>query len=313
LKNARLLQYVGIGIIAIGIPLAVLKVLSRVSQKSLIISVGEGGTTDPAPGVYTRSSGENVTIQAIPNTDYTVGKWVLDGVEVASEVNSYTVTMNQDHTLIVTFWYQGIPPPTYPQAIISTGSVSLISNYLVEHDGIVGCVKIHTADDNWTLDQMIKKPMSFKVIDAAGQGVPSIDVAFWADIPDMSRYSGMTLLDELAYIITNPLILKTDVNGIVSPNVSYLYGKGDQFRLICSDAGIAGWILSPLGIPIPTGSLWDGACPCMGILPWVSVSGEGISGQNLPSAYPNRVNAQVVGTTLITAELMYGGFHIKWG
>jgi len=308
-----MLQYLGIGIIAVGIPLVLWKLASRPLKKSLIISVGEGGTTDPAPGVYTQSSGENVTIQAIPNTDYTVGKWIVDGIEVASEVSSYTVTMNQDHTLIITFWYQGQPPPTYPQSIISTGSVSLTSNYLVEHDGIVGCVKIHSTDENGNWEQFVKLPMSFKVIDAAGQGVPSIDVAFWADIPDASRYSGITLLNGLAYTLANPLVLKTNADGIVTPNVSYLYGKGDQFRLICADAGIGGWILSPLGIPIPTGTLWDGACPCMGILPWVTVFGEGISGQNLPSPYPNRVTAQVVGTTLMTTEFMHGGFHIKWG
>jgi len=310
LNDTKILQYLGIGIIAVGIPLLLWKLASRPSQKSLIISVGEGGTTDPAPGVYTQSSGENVTIQAIPNTDYTVGKWILDGVEVASEVNSYTVTMNQDHTLIITFWYQGQPPPTYPQAIISTGPVSLTSNYLVEHDGVWGCVKIHSADQNWTMDQLVTLPMEFKVIDAGGLGVPSIDVALWADSPDASRYSGVTILNGEVHPFANPLILKTNSEGIVTVNMGYLYGKGDKFKQICADAGIGGWILSPLGIPIPTGPVWDGWCPS--ILPWVSVVGEGISGQNLPTPYPNRVNAQVVGTTLMTAEYIHGGFHIKW-
>ncbi|MCJ7424386.1 S8 family serine peptidase [Candidatus Bathyarchaeota archaeon] len=69
---------------------------------TLAITTTAGGTTDPAPGNYTRSEGQNVPVRAIPDTGYGLGHWELDEVNVGS-ANPYSVLMNNSHTLQAVF------------------------------------------------------------------------------------------------------------------------------------------------------------------------------------------------------------------
>jgi len=304
---------VGVSAIAIGIFLILSKV-SAAAKRYLMISVGEGGTTDPSPGTHSYNRGETVTIKAIPNEGYTVGDWIVDGVLVASGVEQYTVTMDIDHTVIVTFWEGGVPPPSPPVSIVPLGSITVMSNIGVSGSGWGAHFSYHHCDENWNVDSYVKVPIRFKVLDAGGNGVPNVDVALWANVPDESKYAGIVLLDGEPHPETYPLVKKTDSNGVVSADVSYAYGLNDSFKAICTDAGIGYWTYTP---PI---YVYQWKCPespldCQSTAPWAYVYGqfgEGESGQNLPPFQFNEVFAQVVGTTLITKEFAKCGFHIKW-
>jgi hypothetical protein len=69
----------------------------------LTITTTSGGTTNPAPGAYSYSSGQTVQVTAIPNSGYVVDHWELDGTNVSSSNNPITVTMNANHNLNAVF------------------------------------------------------------------------------------------------------------------------------------------------------------------------------------------------------------------
>ena len=69
---------------------------------TLEITTTTGGTTNPPPGNYTYSEGQNVLVQAVPNTGYGLDHWELDEVNVGS-TNPYSVLMNSNHMLHVVF------------------------------------------------------------------------------------------------------------------------------------------------------------------------------------------------------------------
>jgi len=65
---------------------------------TLTILSSTDGTTDPAVGDYTYTSGTNVIVEAVPNPCYQFAYWLLDGSEAGSG-NPITVLMNNNHTL----------------------------------------------------------------------------------------------------------------------------------------------------------------------------------------------------------------------
>jgi len=64
----------------------------------LTISSSTGGTTSPVPGTYTYVNGTNVSVTAIPDTNYVLDHWLLDGNNAGSS-NPIIVLMTDDHTL----------------------------------------------------------------------------------------------------------------------------------------------------------------------------------------------------------------------
>jgi hypothetical protein len=68
---------------------------------SLTIISGAGGTTEPAPSIYTYLEGTAVTVVAVPDATYMFSKWILDGLEATE--NPITVTMDADHILEASF------------------------------------------------------------------------------------------------------------------------------------------------------------------------------------------------------------------
>ena len=71
-----------------------------VSQYTLTIIAGEGGTTDPAPGSHAYDSGTAVTVTAIPDNGYRFAKWSGD---VSSTNNSVEIIMNGDKNIAANF------------------------------------------------------------------------------------------------------------------------------------------------------------------------------------------------------------------
>jgi outer membrane protein assembly factor BamB len=69
---------------------------------SLIISTSPGGTTNPAPAMYSYTKGTMVTVASLPDLGHHFDHWELDGVNAGNQ-NSITITMNQDHTLHAVF------------------------------------------------------------------------------------------------------------------------------------------------------------------------------------------------------------------
>ncbi|MGQ9545353.1 MAG: InlB B-repeat-containing protein, partial [Candidatus Bathycorpusculaceae bacterium] len=69
---------------------------------TLVISVSEGGTTNPAPGTYTYDVPTYVTVTAIPNANYRFDHWLYDDVNIGSE-NPVTVYVGSSHTLHAVF------------------------------------------------------------------------------------------------------------------------------------------------------------------------------------------------------------------
>jgi len=68
----------------------------------LTISASKGGTTDPAPGSYWHVKGERVSVKAIPDSNYTLSHWILDGA-AAGSANPISVVMDRPHWLTAVF------------------------------------------------------------------------------------------------------------------------------------------------------------------------------------------------------------------
>jgi hypothetical protein len=73
-----------------------------IQNYQLPITSTEGGTTDPAPGTHTYVNGTVVEVTAIPNVNYVLYCWELDGENVGS-VNPIEVMMDSDHMLHAVF------------------------------------------------------------------------------------------------------------------------------------------------------------------------------------------------------------------
>jgi len=73
----------------------------------LSITATAGGTTNPAPGIYTYVNGTQVVITAVPYNGFSFDYWLLDGVKTTQ--NPITIIMNANHTLEAHF--ADVAPP----------------------------------------------------------------------------------------------------------------------------------------------------------------------------------------------------------
>jgi hypothetical protein len=285
----------------------------------LYISAGEGGTTDPPPGVYTKKLNEKVTITAVPDEGYTYGTWTVDGADWG-HLPSITITMDANHTVICTFWKGGQPPPTYPVNLIPLGTIDVLTNIgakVLDHKiddkyapGTV-CFVYNYYTEDWTTTGLVEVPIKFQAVDSAGKGVPDIDVAMWTEtIQDQSKYRGIILLNRKQTTMQAPVTVKTDSQGIAQAKVAYLYGLEDDHKTICGDA--------KMGVYVPLLDLTL-TCPnycydhnCLDIVSNFTTVGGGKSGVELPPPWLNRVYAQIVGTAITASEYARCGFNIKW-
>jgi len=119
---------------------------------TLIITVTEGGTTDPSPGTYTYETPTNVVVEAIPSAGYLFDHWEFDGEDIGSE-NPITVYVGSSHALKAFF-----SPITY-QLTITTSSGGTTDpvpgTYSYAVDSSVEVTAIPDTDyvfDHWELD-----------------------------------------------------------------------------------------------------------------------------------------------------------------
>ena len=70
----------------------------QVVTYTLKIETTTGGTTNPAPGIYTYAAGTQVQVTANPSAGYVFDHWELNGTNVGT-TTTYTVTMNANYVL----------------------------------------------------------------------------------------------------------------------------------------------------------------------------------------------------------------------
>jgi len=78
----------------------------------LTINAETGGTTDPVPGTYTYSAGEEVPVEAIPDEGWVFAHWTGDYFAGENEDNPITVTMDADKE--ITAHFEELVPPEPP-------------------------------------------------------------------------------------------------------------------------------------------------------------------------------------------------------
>jgi hypothetical protein len=79
----------------------------------LTIKSTGGGRTSPIAAPYKYAEGSTVSVEAIPNVDYALDHWNLDGVNIGKP-NPTTVLMNANHTIEAVFVYSPPAPPPPP-------------------------------------------------------------------------------------------------------------------------------------------------------------------------------------------------------
>jgi hypothetical protein len=299
--------------------------LPKAGEYYLVVSAGSGGTTDShyPPGRYLLSQGTNVTLTAVPNSGYTVGVWIVDGVTAATGTSSISLTMDTNHNVQVTFWLGGVPPTGTPYALISLGDVTAIQNIglYATPNGIGITCHVQYCNNNWGTKgtpSYCTTDMLFKVVDAGGNPIPGVSVAFWPEIsPDVSHYKGSTVIvtsDTEVYLASaaQPYVAVSDSYGNVTVPLTYLYGLNDSYKQICSDAGMGFTALCGIA-PYPF-TAYDGEtvnlCAVLGYWGECTTGQSGCSGMGV--FWPNVIQALVQGTTIQSQAIAYTGFHIKW-
>lgn len=282
----------------------------------LQIQPGPNGTTNPAPSAsgISEAPGKIVTITAIPDSGYNIGQWIVDGESVGSTA-SITVTMNMDHTVLVTF-VNPSAPTSVPYAIVPAASQVVIGYYgctiTLAALNAISNTRIDMTDANWNIGGIAEFTIVFKVIDQYGNGVPNVPVTLYPNLfPDYSKYQGYLILNDQMIDQTNPLIMNSDANGNVTVNLSYYYGLTDEFKTLCKDAGlyVDGIIdADPLPATFTPYNGWNGTYDDLPVF-FIKKGGE----KTIPaSPTVNTVIAFIPGTAIPQASaIIYCQFNAK--
>ncbi len=121
-----------------------------VTQHTLKISVVGSGTTSPAPGDHLYDENTPVTVDAIPDSGWTLEHWELDDVYVGA-TNPYTATMNTDHTLKAVFIEVPFTRYTLTISVDGLGTTDPASGVHTYEEGTVADVTA-VPDGGWAFD-----------------------------------------------------------------------------------------------------------------------------------------------------------------
>jgi len=305
-------------ILAIPVVGAALYLVSRAlaaKQYALIVTHSGPGTLDITDGTHSYPSPTQVVVNATPETGYQAN-WNLNGVDVEQGVNQYSLYINGVNSLIVSFVAIG-GPPSQPTGIRPVGTIAAQQNFRFWYGNPFAAVDIAECDENWNDGACKAARMTFKVYDAAGRGVPNIDVQVYPDInPDATAYKAYLLFGRIgepfpwkAYSPTDPLILTTDADGLVTFDVLNTYGAdninvdGGGIELSRGTGLYANWE-SPIGsgrvFPVYHGV---GA----GLASWWSSNGGGGT-----ISYNKIVRADIIGTDKSAIQSITVNFGVKW-
>jgi hypothetical protein len=139
-------------------------VFTQITYQLSIISTA-GGTTNPAPGIYTYVNGTQVVITAVPYNGYSFDNWLLDGLKTTQ--NPITIIMNANHTLEA-YFIDDIPPEiSDPWQDPPANNVQPLQNVTVRVNvtdfgtGIKNVTLWYSLDNgaSWTILNMTALPM----------------------------------------------------------------------------------------------------------------------------------------------------------
>jgi hypothetical protein len=285
----------------------------------LQISATEGGTTNPAPSPsgITYPAGKVVKITVTPNGNYSIGEVLIDGVSVGS-LSSFQVTMNMSHTVNVIFYEGGQEPVGAPVAILPPNSTTITGYYIWTVDlgfaNVITLTRCRYTDKNWTIGNYQNYPITFKVIDANGQGVPNIPLQVYPDLfPDNSAYRGYIAINDQAVSRNQPLTIYTDANGNATIRLSYWYGisiLNDNYLKLSQDAEIYvnGLIANIYPATFNPYDGWDGKSSSLPVL----FTGKGGDKTVPPSPTFNTIIARIPGTSISQVQaVVYCQIHTK--
>jgi hypothetical protein len=121
------------------------------TQYTLTITTATGsGTTTPLPGSSQHDEGTDVSVNAMPETGWTLDHWELDSVDIG-DANPYTVTMDMDHTLTAVFVETATTQYQLTITVSGSGSTSPGPGTTTHDEGSMVSVDAQPSA-GWTLD-----------------------------------------------------------------------------------------------------------------------------------------------------------------
>jgi hypothetical protein len=116
----------------------------------LIVSIAGLGSTSPSVGTYSFENGTEVIVNASPAPGWVFSNWILDSINVGNS-NSYTVTMDENHSLSAVF--TEIIPQQYALTLSTNGDGNTspsVGTYTYEEASEV--VVTASANSEWTFN-----------------------------------------------------------------------------------------------------------------------------------------------------------------
>jgi hypothetical protein len=311
--KASTLAIAAIPIVGLGI-YAIIRAASGAKTYALILTHSGPGTIDMTDGTHSYPGPTQVTINTVPASGYQAN-WNVNGVDVAENVNSYSVYLTGIVSVIVSFVLQGGGGPGPIAGIKPIGTVGLLQNFRFWYGTPFSAIDIAECDENWNDGRCQSQLMTFKVFDAANNGVPNIDVAIYPQAnPDATAYKGLLMLSGYTNINpSNPLHITTDAQGLATFPIFNLYGADD----ISVDGG---------GIELSRGtnlyidkSTFPGPFPSTArIMPVYHGLAAGIgwlfsgNGGGGTITYGKIIEADIVGTDKYAIQQIMVNYGVKW-
>jgi len=140
---------------------------------TLAINVSGSGTTNPAPGIWTYSDGQTVSISATPNSGWVFDHW--DG-DLSGTAASQSILMNADKTVTAVF----VTTQTYNlvTSVTGQGTISPAAGSHVYAQGavvnITATPSSNWAFDHWEGDLTGTNPFSRVVVMSANKSVMAV-------------------------------------------------------------------------------------------------------------------------------------------
>lgn len=194
----------------------------------LTVAAGSGGTTDPAPGVYTHRPTDVVQVKAIPDGGYHVLSWIVDGVTKGSG-ESIFISMNESHNVAVAFTTELPPPIRFPFKIVNLTAPPPIALSLKQKyagyfywAGSMGQFRVNPIIGDYGVDwepRYTEQVVEFQVLDVSNQPCPNIKVLIYTSNPDAS--DGVLFIGEGRYHVNTPLVAFSGNDGKVQVRLSY--------------------------------------------------------------------------------------------
>jgi hypothetical protein len=310
-QKKRLLQILAIAIPVVGLLYLISRAIAP-KQYALIVTHSGPGTLDIADGTHPYPSPTQVVINAYPEAGYQAN-WNLNGVDVEQGVNQYSIYVNGVYSVAVSFVLIG-PPPSVPTGIRAIGTISTLQNFRFWYGNPFATIDIAECDENWNDGKCAAQKMRFKVHDAAGRGVPNMQVAVYPEInPDGTPCKGIALFNDAQYSVDDPLILTTDAEGLVSFDVRTIYGADDIYKDgggIELSRGTGLGVKRCCGVPpvmtcgnvVPVWHGWGAGLGC-----WIDANFGGGT-----IVYNRIIRADLLGTDKYALQSYTVNFGVKW-